>query len=133
MKRAIYTAIASLLIVGACASAPATTSTGIAIVNPAPAGKMAKQWDKASKDIAKGEKLIASGQNTLDKGEKLERKARKDLRKGEDMIADGQADISKGERKIADAKARQLEIETAIRSTEVSEYAPPLVQGAGAN
>ena len=133
MKRSISTAIASLLILGACASAPATTSTGIAIVNPAPAGKMAKQWDKASKDIAKGEKLVASGQKTLDKGEKVERQARKELRKGEDMIADGQADINKGERKIAEAKARQLEIETAIRSTEASGDATLLVQGAGAH
>ena len=133
MKRSIFTAIASLLILGACASAPATTSAGVAIVNPAPAGKMAKQWDKASKEIVKGEKLMASGQKALDKGEKLERQARKDLRKGEDMVADGQADISKGERKIADAKSRQLEIETAIRSTEASGNAASLVQGAGAN
>ena len=74
---------------------------------------MAKQWDKAAKDIRAGEKLLAGGQKDVDRGEKLILDGRKQVRKGEDLVEDGKADLKKGARKIADAKARQAELESA--------------------
>lgn len=74
---------------------------------PELAGKDVKHWDRAARDIRKGEKLVAEANGDLEKQETKARKARQALRKAEDKIADAKADARKGERLIEEGKATQ--------------------------
>lgn len=113
MKKTLYAALASLVLMGACASAPKAEPNVAEILNPAPAGQFAKSWEKAASDLAQAEKRFAKAEKSVEKGEKIVKDARKSLRKGEDLIEDGRADMRKAERQIAAAKARQAEIKAA--------------------
>ena len=123
MKTHLIAGLAALTLLGACASAPAPASavTASGVSMPELSKKELKRWNKAEKDIRKGEKLVAEGNKDLEKGEEMVRKARQELRKGEDKVADAEADIRKGERLIAEGRntqARLEELNTAPAETE---------------
>ncbi|CUS57266.1 MULTISPECIES: hypothetical protein [unclassified Hyphomonas] len=111
MKTHLIAGLAALTLLGACASAAAAPAVSSNISMSDLDRKELKQWNKAEKDIRKGEKLIAEGNKDLEKGEEMVRKARQALRKGEDKVADAEADVRKGERLVADARNVQTRLE----------------------
>ena len=97
MKTHLIAGLAALTLLGACASAAAAPAVSSNISMSDLDRKELKQWNKAEKDIRKGEKLIAEGN--------------KDLEKGEEKVADAEADVRKGERLVADARNVQTRLE----------------------
>lgn len=62
------------------------------------AAAIAKQWDKGSADVAKGEKLLAKGQELVEDG-------KKDQQKGEKLVEQGRKLIENGKQQMADSEA----------------------------
>ena len=75
MKTHLIAGLAALTLLGACASAAAAPAVSSNISMSDLDRKELKQWNKAEKDIRKGEKLIAEGNKDLEKGEEMVRKA----------------------------------------------------------
>ena len=111
MKTHLIAGLAALPLLGACASAAAAPAVSANMSVPDLDRKELKTWNKAGKDIRKGEKLMAEGNKDLEKGEEMVRKARQALRKGEDKVADAEADIRKGERLISEGQNTQARLE----------------------
>lgn len=110
MKTQLFASLAALMLLGACASTPDAAPSAVSVEMPALSGKDAKQWNKAGKQIAKGEKLVATAEGDLRKAEDKADKARKALRKAEDAVKDARDEKRKGEKLIKEGTATQSKL-----------------------
>lgn len=98
--------LSAFVLAAGCASAPEPLMSA-SLEKPVLERKSEKQWDRAAKDIRRGEKLLAEGRSDLERQEEKARKARAELRKAEDRIDDAKSDIRKGERLVEEAQQVQ--------------------------
>ncbi|MEQ9317456.1 MAG: hypothetical protein RLN72_16525 [Henriciella sp.] len=122
MKRHAALVLSAFVLAAGCASAPAPVVSA-ALDKPVLEGKSDKQWDRAAKDIRRGEKLVAEGRSELERQDEKARKARADLRKAEDRVENAKADIRKGERLVEEGKQVQAVISARNPQAAVAEGA----------
>lgn len=107
MKTYLIASFAALSLLGACASKPDAAPMTASAEMPALSGKDVKQWNKAEKQIAKGEKLIANAETDLRKAEAKADKARTELRKAENAVEGARDEKRKGEKLVKEGTAAQ--------------------------
>lgn len=106
MQRTLVSAIGAALMLAACASAPGPAVSQAADM-PTLDRKDAKEWQRAERDIRKGEKRVAQASDDIEKYEVKVRKERTQLRKAEDRLADAKVDLGKAQRQVAEGVATQ--------------------------